>query len=66
MPTQAVRHTCSGNLGIVKILGYIRSDIYTASTTNSKPEDGACSRPTEPCTPKHNGKSGTGCMYILD
>jgi len=25
-PTQAVRHTCSGNLGIVKILRYIRSD----------------------------------------
>ena len=23
-PTQAVRHTCSGNLGIVKILRYIR------------------------------------------
>ena len=33
-PTQAVRHTCSGNLGIVKILRYIRSDIYTASATN--------------------------------
>ena len=30
-PTQAVRHTCSGNLGIVKILRYVRSDIYTAS-----------------------------------
>jgi len=29
-PTQAVRHTCSGNLGIqnvVKILRYIRSDM---------------------------------------
>ena len=26
-PTQAVRHTCSGNLGIVKILRYFRSDI---------------------------------------
>ena len=24
-PTQAVRHTCSGQLGIVKILRYIRS-----------------------------------------
>jgi len=23
-PTQAVRHACSGNLGIVKILRYIR------------------------------------------
>jgi hypothetical protein len=31
MPTQAVRHACSGNLGIVKILRYIRSDMYTAS-----------------------------------
>jgi len=29
-PAQAVRHTCSGNLGIVKILRYIRSDMYTA------------------------------------
>jgi len=26
----------SGNLGIVKILRYIRSDMYTASATNSK------------------------------
>jgi hypothetical protein len=26
-PTQAVRHTYSGNLGIVNILRYIRSDI---------------------------------------
>ena len=26
-PTLAVRHTCSGNLGIAKILRYIRSDI---------------------------------------
>jgi len=31
-PTQAVGHTCSGQLGIVKILRYIRSDI--ASSTN--------------------------------
>ena len=31
MPTQAVRHTCSGNLrihNVVKILRYIRSDMY--------------------------------------
>jgi hypothetical protein len=27
---QAVKHTCSGNLGKVKILRYIRSDMYTA------------------------------------
>jgi len=30
-PTQAVRHTCSGNLGIVKILRYIMSDMYTSN-----------------------------------
>jgi hypothetical protein len=29
-PTLAVRHTCSGNLGIAKILRYIRSDMYIA------------------------------------
>ena len=29
-PTLAVRHTCSGNLGIAKILHYIRSDMYIA------------------------------------
>ena len=29
--SQAVRHTCSGNTGIVKILRYIRPDMYTAS-----------------------------------
>jgi hypothetical protein len=33
-PTQAVGHTCSGRFGIVKILLYIRSDMYTASSTN--------------------------------
>ena len=33
-PTQAVRHTCSGRFGIVKVLLYIRSDMYTASSTN--------------------------------
>jgi hypothetical protein len=27
---QSGMHTCSGNLGIVKILRYIRSDMYTA------------------------------------
>jgi hypothetical protein len=34
MPTQADRHICSVNLGIVKILRYIRSDMCTASATN--------------------------------
>jgi hypothetical protein len=28
-PTQTVRHTCSGKIRIVKILRYIRSDMYT-------------------------------------
>jgi hypothetical protein len=32
-PTQAVGHTCSGNLGIVTILRYIRCDMYTTSAT---------------------------------
>ena len=34
--TQAVRHTCSGKLGIVKILRYNRSDMYTASSTHNE------------------------------
>ena len=29
-PTLTVTHTCSGNLGIAKILRYIRSDMYIA------------------------------------
>jgi hypothetical protein len=36
MTTEAERHTCSVNLGIVKILLYIRSDMSTTSATNSK------------------------------
>ena len=35
-PTQAVGHTCAGNVGIVKIIRYLRSDMYTASATNSE------------------------------
>ena len=40
-PTQAVRHKCSGNIGIVQILRFIRlyqflMYMYTASATNSK------------------------------
>lgn len=31
-PTHAVRHTCSGKLGIVKILRYYRSDIVKKIT----------------------------------
>ena len=45
-------HRQSGNLGIVKILRYIRSDMYTASATNN----GVLCL----ITPKHNGKSSTG------
>jgi len=36
LPTQAVRHTCSGNVGIVKILRYIRSDMYTTKIHRKK------------------------------
>ena len=35
-PAQAVGHTYAGNLGTVKILRYLRSDMYTGSATNSK------------------------------
>jgi len=56
-PTQAVRHTCSGNLGIIKILRYIRSDMYTAFF-------GRKMHPLGQWGPvlKHNGKSGTDRM----
>ena len=56
-PAQGVRHTCLGNLGIVKILRYIRSDMYDVHFWQ---EDaplanwGLCLSTT-----KHNGKSGT-------
>jgi len=57
-PTQTVRHTCSGNLGIVKILRYIRSDMYDVHFWQ---EDGPPLANGALClsTPKHNGKSGT-------
>ena len=35
-PTYAISHKCSGNLGIVKILRYIRSDMYTAKIHRRK------------------------------
>jgi len=57
MPTQPVRHTCSGNLGIVKILRYIRSDIVKKNLAGRH-------RVLCLSTPKHNGKSGTAyCHY---
>ena len=46
-PTHAVRYTCSGNLGIVKILRYIRSDRYTGSAKVFWQED--VPKPTRPC-----------------
>ena len=57
-PIQAVRHTCSGKLRIVKILRYIRSDMYTAffGRKMGPLANGALYL----SIPKHNGKSGTG------
>jgi hypothetical protein len=60
--TQGVGHTCSGNLGIVKILRYIRSDMYTAKIHRKKTfwqEDAPLANGA--FVLKHNGKSGTGC-----
>jgi len=56
-PTQAVRHTCSGNLGIVKILCYIRSDMQQKNFGRKLGPlaNGALCLSTS----KHNGKSGT-------
>ena len=58
-PTQAVRNTCSGNLGIVKILRYIRSDMHTA-VFGFWQEDAPPLANRALClsTHKHNGKSG--------
>ena len=66
-PTQAVRHTCSGNLGVVKILRYIRLNMYTVSATNSKLGRWGPLANGALClsTPKHNGKSGTATEYEL-
>jgi hypothetical protein len=59
--TQAVRHTCSGKLGIVKILRFIRSDIVKKIFAGRCPlaNGDLCLR-----TPKHNGKSGTACLSL--
>ena len=62
-PTHLVRHICSGNLGIVKILRYIRSDMLK----KIKKKIGRKMPPPPPLgnaalylsTPKHNGNSGT-------
>jgi hypothetical protein len=59
--TQAVRHTCSGKLGIVKILRFIRSDIAKKKIAGRCPlANGALCL----STPKHNGKSGTACLSL--
>jgi hypothetical protein len=53
--TQAVRHTCSGNLGIVKILCYIVKKNVFDRKMGPLANGALCLS-----TPKHNGKSGTG------
>lgn len=60
-PTQTVRNTCSGKIRIVTILRNIRSDMYTASATNSKLFYGRKMPPHGQRGPvlKHNGRSGT-------
>ena len=62
MPTQAVRHTCSGNLGIVKTLCYIREIVnkrFVAGRWAPLANGALCLS-----TPKHNGKSGTGNVKV--
>ena len=69
MPAHTVRHTCSGNLGIVNILRYIRSDKFKIAPYKQNsivkkffgrmivPTNGALCLST-PKTPKYYGKSG--------
>ena len=60
MPTQAVGHTCSGNLGIVKILQIVKKNNFGRKIGPLANCDLCLS------TPKHNGKSGTGsCVGAL-
>ena len=63
--TQAVGHTGSGNIGIIKILRYIRSDMYTAKIHHKKnwQEDPPTFPGQQGPVRKHNGKSGTGPQY---
>ena len=55
---------CSGNLGIVKILHYLRSDMYDVHFWQ---EDGPLANGAL-ClsTHKHNGKSGTDLAHVRD
>ena len=52
--TQTVRRTCSGNLGIVKILRYQTSKTMFDRKMGPLANGALCLN-----TPKHNGKSGT-------
>jgi hypothetical protein len=63
-PTQVVRHTCSGNLGIVKVFRFIRSDMYTAFFGRKMPPLLLAIGALCLSTPKHNGKSGTAYIDI--
>ena len=56
-PTQVVRHACSGNLGIVQLLRYIRSAMYTAFFGRKMAPPGQ-----RGLVLKHNGKSGTAVI----
>ena len=60
--SQAVRHTCSGNLGIVQILKLHQAIIHCKKVFLAGRwallDNGALCL----STPKHNGKYGTACM----
>jgi len=62
MPTQAVRHICSRNLGIVKIFKIAphkqKSIVKTFFGRKMGPLDNGALCLSH--TPEHNGKSGTG------
>ena len=67
---QIVIHTCLGNLGIVKILRYIRSDMYTAKINRNfffgrKMPPPLAKGALCLSTPKYKGKSGTGRVLHL-
>ena len=62
-PIQAVRHTCSGNLGIFKMLRILGQTctLRLQQTRRCPPlaNEALCLS-----TPKHNGKSGTETTYV--
>jgi hypothetical protein len=67
--TWTVRHTCSGKLGIVKLIRYIRSDMYTASAMQEDVPlaNGALclSTPKHPATPMVNLILGRYTLYSV-